>query len=151
MPWTSSIRPLVKRVPTRPLAAGGHAVADMPDPNSGIENYARNTAAPASTDLGIGLMRRGMATSQANDTAHAADSFQRGVLTNIVARDPKWQGLFQALAEAGANHVRTGAAARWDDPGFFDTQDGAMSRTMNTMSPRERLLLNAMRTTPNAT
>lgn len=154
MPITISTRPLRTRQAVTANPTGGYSVAERPDPNSGIATYDRN-AVSKPNDLGIGLMQRGMATSQAEDAAHAQDAFHRGVLTNIVARDPKWQGLFQALAEAGANKVRTGSAAEWDaegaSPGFFESQPSQMSRAVNTMSPRERALMDAMKKNPYAT
>lgn len=125
----------------RPRPQGGYGVVDVPNPNDAMATIAR-TSPP--NDLGINLMQRGMATSQASDQAHAQDSFSRGVLTNTIGRDPRWQGLFQALAEAGATRLRTGAAAKQSGPGFFETQQAPMSRAFNTMTPRERLLLQEM-------
>jgi hypothetical protein len=47
--------------------------------------------------------------------------------------------------------VRTGAAAGWDSSGFFETQSSPFPRAFNTMTPRERLLLEQMKVNPYAT
>ena len=122
--------------------------------------------------LGLGLMQRGMASRAVADLVDArspasesleeatdlvnnpgstfvSTRFDPNAQLRTVTRggylpDPQWEGLKQALFEAGVGRIRTGARAGWDAPGFFDTQTPRMSRAMNTMSPRERLLLQEM-------
>lgn len=58
---------------------------------------------------------------------------------NLFLRDPKWQALRQALFEAGADRLRTGARAGYAPRGFFDTQS-----TMNPNQQNLAALLEAM-------
>lgn len=151
----------------RGRVAGGYDVADLPDPNdpvarleqstgmqqgqfsirplptAGASNGSLTSSGQSALGQNIDLAARGMATSEAEDRAHAQDAFRRGVSTNIVARDPKWQALMQALFEAGANRTRTGARAGWDAPGFFDTQtsqeDQRVAELLDALSANKRL------------
>ena len=85
--------------------------------------------------LGVGLMVRGVAARQASDAQMAADAAKRGVaVTNTVAIDPRWEGLFQALAEAGAGKVKLDGG-----PGGFFARQG------QTTTGQQQQLLDALR------
>lgn len=85
---------------------------------------------PATDDpLGIGIQQRGLAARKATQDARVQDWYhgQHPIgapppITNVLA-DPKWAGLFQAMAEQGVTKARTGAAAGMGNAGFFDLQD----------------------------
>lgn len=83
----------------------------------------------ADDPLGIGIQQRGLAARKATQDARLQNwySGRRPIgapppITNVLA-DPKWAGLFQALAEQGVTKARTGAAAGMGEAGFFDQQD----------------------------
>ena len=140
MPFNVSVQNLgsnSRRFAVSPNQAGGYNRSERPNPNSGMATFQRNqqpatqpTQGPilppsvASTDpLGVGLQQRGMAARAEADQAQATDSAALGVAlpTNVLA-DPKWQGLLQALFEAGGNHVMARGSG-WGTPGFFAQQD----------------------------
>lgn len=56
-----------------------------------------------------------------------------------VLPDPRWEGLKQALFEAGVDRVQTGARAGYAPLGFFDTQE-----TLNAAQQQRARLLQAM-------
>jgi hypothetical protein len=123
-------------------------MADQPNPNDPIETYRRNHPRAESGQRGtmsqlpgvelpptilptgqsalgsnIALMQRAMQESRASDFAETTADPRR----NLVMRDPRWVAQRQALFEAGADNVRTGAAAGWEEPGFYDTQRPSMA------------------------
>lgn len=91
-------------------------------------------------------MARAVANRQAADFAQSTAQRPIGApaVINTVLPDARWEGLKQALADAGVGRIRTGARAGMGGPGFFDTQQPRMTRAYNTMTPRERLLLEEM-------
>lgn len=85
--------------------------------------------AQAEDPLGIGVQQRGLAARKATQDARVQDWYHGNrpigappPVTNVLA-DPKWAGLFQAMAEQGVTKARTGAAGGIGNPGFFDQQD----------------------------
>lgn len=84
---------------------------------------------PSDDPLGIGIQQRGLAARKATQDARVQDWYHGAhpigappPITNVLA-DPKWAGLFQALAEQGVTKARTGAAAGIGNAGFFEQQD----------------------------
>lgn len=63
--------------------------------------------------------------AEAHDQAVADQERREGrtKIRNLYLKDKKWSALFQALSEAGADRVQTGARAGWEKPGFYDTQN----------------------------
>lgn len=119
--------------------------------------------------LGVSLMQRGMAQRAAEQAAITRlplaygdaqldklpnnpgssvvrTRFDPSTVSQAATRggylpDARWEGLKQALADAGVDRVRTGARAGWDAPGFFDTQTPQMKFAY---SARERALMAEM-------
>lgn len=62
--------------------------------------------------------------AEAHDQAVADQERREGrtKIRNLYLKDKRWSALFQALSEAGADRVQTGARAGWEQPGFYDTQ-----------------------------
>lgn len=132
----STVRPLNTRMAVQPMTSGGYQRAAQPNPNSGMATYARgqqDTTNPLGA--GIGQMQRGMANRQAYDYEASTAPRATGApnFINSVLPDARWEGLKQALAERGTDKLRTGAAAKWDAPGFFDLQ----TKTNQAQDPRD--------------
>lgn len=78
---------------------------------------------------GIGVQQRGMDAYQAAQQQRTHDWYGgkqpigAPPPVNNILPDPKWQGLFQAMAEQGVTKAGTAAASGMGQPGFFDTQD----------------------------
>lgn len=82
--------------------------------------FGANTGDP----LGNALMARGLANRRASDYAAATRTRPLGApaILNTVLPDRRWEGLKQALFDAGVGKLQTGARVGMGAPGFFDTQ-----------------------------
>jgi hypothetical protein len=69
-----------------------------------------------------------------------------GSMINPYLKDKRFSALFQALSEAGADRVQTGARAGWEQPGFYDTQSTMGADAQGRQQLLEALLMNQGRT-----
>lgn len=65
-----------------------------------------------------------------------------GSMQNPYLKDKRWSALFQALSEAGADRLQTGARAGWEAPGFFDTQATTNAGSQGRADLLQAMLLN---------
>lgn len=119
---------------------GGYERSTRPNPNSAMATFERRSqdgyqGGGSALGAGIGQMLRGMENRRAEDLANAQGSLARGVGTiSTVLPDIRWEGLKQALYEAGVGRARTGARAGMGSPGFYDVQVPGQAKAYD---PRE--------------
>ena len=65
-----------------------------------------------------------------------------GSMQNPYLKDKRWSALFQALTEAGADRMQTGAKAGWEQPGFYDTQNTMDAGAQGRQQLLQALLMN---------
>ena len=127
---------------------GGYERAQSQDANSPENLYGRGQHTspqfgnqPAVTNTltqNLDLSQR----AGAHDQAVADDERmerRKGGMQNPYLKDKRWSALLQALTEAGADRMQTGAKAGWEQPGFYDTQS-----TMDAGAQGRQQLLDAL-------
>lgn len=132
-------------------ASGGYERADMPDANSPENLYGKgqhtspqfgNQPAVNNT-LGQNL---DLSQRAGEHDAIVADEERHerraGSMQNPYLKDKRWSALFQALSEAGADRLQTGARAGWEAPGFFDTQATTNAGSQGRADLLQAMLLN---------
>lgn len=164
MPVNLTVRPLTGRRPAvEPLDAGGYGRVSTPNPNAASATYRRRNGSPvagattggdvfkttgfdphlvaggrSALSENIGREQRAAEHAKAFDDAEQQKNMFGVTSLRSVPRDPAWNMLFQALAEAGATRVGTAAGTRSGPPGFFDTP------IMGAEQARRLRLLDAM-------
>ena len=128
---------------------GGYERASMPNPNfAGGVSKGQHTAPQFGSQPAVqNTLTDNLDLSQraAKFDQRVADQERRerrasgGGMQNPFLKDKRWSALFQALTEAGADRMQTGAKAGWEAPGFYDTQN-----TMGADAQGRRQLLEAL-------
>jgi hypothetical protein len=157
-----SARPLSNPFPfaVRGRAAGGYEREGIPNVNDPTNAYRLMTGAPSGqstapqfgnqpafqNQLGQNLDLRQRA--EAVDQATADQERREGRTTprNLYAKDKRWSALLQAMTEAGADRMQTGARAGWEAPGFYDTQATMGAGAQDRQRLLEAMLMNQGRT-----
>ena len=131
-------------------AGGGYERASMPNPNfAGGVSKGQHTSPqfgnqPAVQNaLGENLSLSQRADRFDRDVAYKERHERRGgSMQNPYLKDKRWSALFQALTEAGADRMQTGAKAGWEQPGFYDTQSTMGADAQGRQQLLQALLMN---------
>ena len=130
---------------------GGYERAERPDVNSPENLYGpgQHTSPQFGNQPAVtNTLTQNLDLSQragAHDQAVADDERmerRKGGMQNPYLKDKRWSALFQALTEAGADKVQTGAKAGWDAPGFYDTQSTMDAGAQGRQQLLQALLMN---------
>ena len=135
---------------------GGYERASMPNPNfAGGVSQGQHTSPQFGTQPAVSnqltanldLSQRASKFDQkvADQERHERRAGGGG-MQNPMLKDKRWSALLQALQEAGADTMQTGARAGWEDPGFYDTQATMRADAQGRQQLLEALLMNQGRT-----
>lgn len=154
-----SRRPINTAFPfaVRANQAGGYEREGIPNVNDPVNVYklatgstsGQHTAPQFGTqpavrnELGANLDLSQRASAYDQETADIERrERRRGSMQNPMLKDKRWSALFQALQEAGADRLQTGARAGFAAPGFFDTQNTSNAGQQGRADLLHAMLLN---------
>lgn len=132
-------------------ASGGYERADMPDANSPENLYGKGQHTSPQFGNQPAVQNQLTANLDLSQRADAHDQRvadqerkerRKGGMQNPYLKDKRWSALFQAMTEAGADKMQTGARAGWEAPGFYDTQNTMSADAQDRKRLLEALLMN---------